>query len=489
MNAAAPPASIARRFTVADVLAAREELARRYLGRGIPCLADLLNPKRYKGAWGGRGSGKSHTFAEMVVRVMLLEPDASVVCIREIQKSLKLSAKKLIEGKIEQWGLGHLFEVQETQIKRRGGKGICIFQGMQDHTADSIKSLEGFLVAWVEEAQSLSERSLELLRPTIRMPGSEIWFSWNPRRRADPVDKLLRSRKGERDNAIVRRANYTDNPHLPKELLLEAEDSKRDDDPDTYAHIWLGAYQGMGSKVVIPPAWVEAAIGLVQDLGLTVTGKKFTALDVAGAEDGGDENCWAGRHGIELQRLETWNGFDTALTTNKSVGLSREYGATTENFYDSVSVGEGVTGEWAGMGRRGERPEGMRLMPWNAGSSVLNPDEHTVPTDPRTPLNKDQYLNLKAQGWFALRARFENAFKARNRRPHDPENMISIPRDLPHLEELQDELSQPQQKPSQTGKTMVDKQPDDAPSPNKADSVMMAYFPLPPDGYDLAGAL
>lgn len=475
-------------FTAADVLAAREELAKRLLGRAIPALADLCLPKRYKGAWGGRGSGKSHTFAELVVRAMLLDPDCSVVCIREIQKSLKLSARKLIVGKIKQWRLEHLFEIQETQIKRRGGDGICIFQGMQDHTADSIKSLEGFKIAWVEEAQSLSSGSLELLRPTIRADGSEIWFSWNPRRRSDPVDKLLRSRSGERENAIVRKANYTDNPQLPDELRLEAEDSKRDDDPDTYAHIWLGAYEGLGSKVVIPPAWVEAAIGLAQDFNLPVTGKKYSALDVAGAEDGGDENCWAGRKGIELQRLEPWNGMDTGLTTNKAVGLAVAYGSK-DNFYDSVSVGEGVTGEWGGMGRRKERPPGMQMLPWNGGSSVLEPDEHTDPRNDQSPLNKDQYLNLKAQGWFALRARFENAYKCRMGRRYDAENLISLPRDLPHLDELQDELSQPQQKPSQTGKVMVDKQPDGTPSPNKGDSVMMVFFPLPPDGYDLAAAL
>lgn len=475
-------------FTIADVRAAREELARRHLGKAIPALADLRLPRRYKGGWGGRGSGKSHTFAELVVLVMLEDPDASVVCIREIQKSLKLSARKLIVSKIKTWQLDHLFDIQETQIKRRGGEGICIFQGMQDHTADSIKSLEGFKIAWVEEAQSLSANSLELLRPTIRAEGSEIWFSWNPRRRSDPVEKLLRARDGERENAIVRRANYTDNPHLPEELRLEAEDSKANEDADTYAHVWLGAYQGLGSKVVIPPAWVEAAIGLVEDMGLAVTGKKYSALDVAGAEDGGDENGWAGRHGIELQRLEVWNGMDTGLTTNKAVGLAVEYGSN-DNFYDSVSVGEGVTGEWGGMGRRGERPNGMKLLPWNAGSSVLDPDEHTDPRNPTSPLNKDQYLNLKAQGWFALRKRFENAYKCRMKRPYDAENLISIRKDLPGLDQLQDELSQPQQKPSQTGKTMVDKQPDNTPSPNRADPVMMAFFPLPPDGYDIGAAL
>ena len=199
----------------------------------------LLKPARYKGAWGGRGSGKSHFFAESVVELMILEK-ADVVCLREVQKSLKFSVKKLIESKIEGMNAGAYFEVQNEQIKSAKG-GFCIFQGMQDHTSDSIKSLEGFKVAWFEEAQSATQRSLDLLRPTIRTPGSELWFSWNPNFESDPIDVLLRGPNPPPDSVVVR-ANYKDNPWLPQELLDELEyDRKRD--PEKYAHIWLGEYQ------------------------------------------------------------------------------------------------------------------------------------------------------------------------------------------------------------------------------------------------------
>lgn len=470
-------------FTTADIYTAREVLAKRKLGRGIPCLVPLLEPKRYKGAWGGRGSGKSNTMAEMVVLAMVLNPDCAVVCVREIQKSLALSAKKLIESKIEQFKLGHMFEVQQTMIKRRGGRGLCIFQGLQDHTADSIKSLEGFDIAWCEEAQALSARSLELLRPTIRKEGSEIWFSWNPRRRTDAVEQLLRGRGGERNDAIVLRANYTDNPHLPSTLLKEATDAK-ECEPESYPHVWLGAYEDAGSKVVIPPLWVESAIGLAQRLGLDVTGKTYSALDVAGAEEGGDQNAQALRKGIELRFLDTWNGLDTALTTHRAVKNMQEHDCT-EGYYDSVGVGEGVTGEWAAMGRRGECPRRMDMIAWNGGAGVLMPDQRIELHNPHSPINKDQYHNLKAQAWFAMRKRFENAHKANLGREYDPDMLISIPADLPHLAQLQDELSQPQQKPSATGKVMVDKQPDGAKSPNLADSVVMAFWPARVSAYNI----
>lgn len=199
----------------------------------------MLYPSRYKGAHGGRGSGKSHFFAELLIERCLMQK-TSAVCVREIQKSLAQSVKKLLEIKIEALGVGSLFEVQEAQIKTPHG-GLIIFQGLQNHTADSIKSLEDYDIAWVEEAQSLSQRSLDLLRPTIRKPDSELWFSWNPNQETDPVDSLLRGDNPPPD-AVVVQANYRDNPWLPDVLRQELEyDQKRD--PDKFAHVWLGEYQ------------------------------------------------------------------------------------------------------------------------------------------------------------------------------------------------------------------------------------------------------
>lgn len=203
-------------------------------------LVPLLAPSRYKGAWGGRGSGKSHAFAEMMIEAHVMDQNRSSVCVREIQKSLNQSVKRLLENKITEMGADAYFEVQESVIKSRFGTGRIIFQGMQNHTADSIKSLEGYDCAWVEEAQSLSQRSLDLLRPTIRKPDSEIWFTWNPRQATDPVDGLLRG-ENPPANATVLRVNYMDNPWFPEVLREEMEYDKRRD-PDKYAHIWKGEY-------------------------------------------------------------------------------------------------------------------------------------------------------------------------------------------------------------------------------------------------------
>ena len=222
---------------------------------------------RYKGAHGGRGSGKSHFFAGLIVETAILKSGFRAVCIREVQKSLKDSAKRLIEDKIVEHRVGSQFRVLEAQIDTPGG-GLITFQGMQDHTAESIKSLEGFDVAWCEEAQSLSQRSLTLLRPTIRKDGSELWFSWNRTRKADAVDQFLTGTTRADgiyvpppDDAVVVKSNWDQNPWFPAVLERErlADLKNR---PDQYPHIWEGDYQK-----VFEGAYFAADLALAQKEG------------------------------------------------------------------------------------------------------------------------------------------------------------------------------------------------------------------------------
>lgn len=205
-----------------------------------PVFIPYLAPKRYKGAHGGRGSAKSWSFATMALYRAQSKKGTRIVCIREVQKSLEQSVKRLLEDLIQRHNLGAEFKVLNTHIETPGD-GVIIFQGMQNHTAESIKSLEGYDIAWVEEAQAFSERSLTLLRPTLRKEDSEIWFTWNPRHATDPVDRFLRGEKVP-PNSIVRQVNYTDNPHLPEVLRTEMEwDKSRD--YEKYEHIWLGEHE------------------------------------------------------------------------------------------------------------------------------------------------------------------------------------------------------------------------------------------------------
>lgn len=213
----------------------------------------LLEPCRYKGLWGGRAGGKSHFMAELLIERHMLRPGCHSVCIREVQASLEQSVKRLLERKINSLGVGGYFQIQDTKIRTPGG-GLIIFIGMQNHTAESIKSLEGYHTAWCEEAQVLSQRSLDLLRPTIREDDAEIWFTWNPRYAEDPVDRFLRENPPA--DAKVVKLNYYDNPWLPDVMLQEiAIDKKRD--IDKFRHVWLGEYWSQGSARVFKNWTIE----------------------------------------------------------------------------------------------------------------------------------------------------------------------------------------------------------------------------------------
>lgn len=202
-------------------------------------LAPLLQPARYKAAYGGRGGAKSHFFAEQLI-LRCYARKTRAVCIREVQHTLKESVRQLLIDKIQALGLGWFFEVLEGEIRGRNGS-LIIFKGMQSYNAENIKSLEDFDIAWVEEAQTFSEKSLRLLRPTIRKDGSEIWFSWNPRHAADAVDKFFRGGT-PRKNAIVCPVNWHDNPWFP-EVLAEEKEQDYTDDPEIAEHVWGGGYE------------------------------------------------------------------------------------------------------------------------------------------------------------------------------------------------------------------------------------------------------
>lgn len=204
-------------------------------------LAPLLKPARYKGAHGGRGGAKSHFFAEQLLLRCYMQPTRAV-CIREVQNSIKESVQQLLLDKIAKLGLSDHFDPYRDEIRGKGkarGSQI-IFRGMQTYNAENIKSLEGYDVAWVEEAQTFSDHSLRLLRPTIRKPGSELWFSWNPRHDTDAVDKMLRGPSRPRDSIVVD-VGWQDNPWLPDVLRQEMEDDYAAD-AEMAEHVWGGGY-------------------------------------------------------------------------------------------------------------------------------------------------------------------------------------------------------------------------------------------------------
>ena len=236
-------------------------------------------------------------------------------------------------------------------------------------------------------------------------------------------------------------------------------------------------YSASVDGVIIPAEWIAAAIDADKALGFTAEGATIAGLDVA--DEGGDKNALALRKGACLLAVDDWGEGDTGQTARKAVTMCEGRGPV-EMQYDSVGVGAGVKAEANRLASEGMLPKGLTFVPWSAGAGVQDPDRHVDPNDKQTPLNKDFYSNLKAQAWWALRRRFERTYRARNEGlTFSPDDMISIPADLPKLRQLQKELAQATASRS-TGalKLVVDKSPAGTRSPNLADAVVMAYFPV-----------
>ncbi len=313
----------------------------------------LVGQSRFKGAWGGRGSGKSHFFGGLLC-LRALDGKVRAVCLRETQNSIRDSVKQLIEDKIADFGLGVFFNVTDTQI-RGPNDSLFAFRGLKHHNAHSIKSLEGFNIAWIEEAQTVSQRSLDLLIPTIRSPGSELWFSWNPESPTDPIDRFLRRQKPK--DAVVVRANYTDNPFFPDVLRADME-RDRAFDQNKYEHVWLGGYRNLSDMQFIARETVAAA----RDRQCTLPeGPRIMGLDVA--RFGDDRTVLVARHAYKLARIWRWSTLDLMQTAGKvsEIAVQEKPNAI---FVDGVGVGGGVVDRL--------RQLGLKVIDVNGGSRASN---------------------------------------------------------------------------------------------------------------------
>lgn len=202
----------------------------------LPEWADFLfEPARYKVAHGGRGSGKSHSFAKALL-IQAAQQPLRVLCAREIQKSIKDSVHALLADQIQFLGLESAYTVLETEIRGINGSRF-FFTGLQQHTVTSIKSIENVDRCWVEEAQTVSEKSWDILLPTIRAPGSEVWLTLNPVLDTDSTYQRFIAKPSA--NSVVVEVNYTSNPWFSAELEAERQETLRLN-PTNYDHIWLG---------------------------------------------------------------------------------------------------------------------------------------------------------------------------------------------------------------------------------------------------------
>lgn len=426
---------------------------------------------RFRILYGGRDSSKSWDAAARAAW-LAHQGNLRFLCTRMFQNRIRDSVYETIKKQAERFGWDKHFEFQNTGIYTDTGSEF-LFYGLSRNIKE-VKSLEGIDVLWIEEGQSLTEDMWDILEPTIRKDGSEIWIVFNPHLQQDFIwqEFVVDPPK----NALVRKINYNENPFL-SETSLQTIQRRKKEDYDSYEHIYLGVPKEDDEAVIIKRKWIEAAVDAHKKLGVSVSGSKKLGYDPAdGNEEGtADNNAIAARYGILVQDTEEWKaGEDELMKSTK-----RAYNRAANGYsivYDPIGVGAGVGSKTNELNE--ERGLSISHSSFNAGGSVIDPDKEYKDTGIK---NKDYFSNLKAQAWWLLADRFRNTYNAIERNESHDGNIISISSDCNNLEKLIAELSAPKRDYDYSGRLKVEKKADmlkrGIKSPNLADSVVMCFAP------------
>lgn len=458
-----------------------------------PALRDFWRiPARNRVLYGGRSSTKSWDAAGFAV---FLADNFKVrfLCTRQFQNKIEESVYTLLCGQIERFGLSHRFTITNNRIVNNVTGSEFIFYGLWRHI-DEIKSLEGIDVCWVEEAHNLTEAQWDILEPTLRNEGSQFWLIFNPRLATDFVykkfvtgtpDQVISGEvRGVVGRTIKRKINYTENPYLSR-TILDVIATKQAEAPDEFRHIYLGEPLQDDDKVIIKRSWIMAAIDARQKLGIEASGRRRIGFDVA--DSGADKCATVEMFGIEAIAVDEWKaGEDELLKSATRVhAQAREHGA--EVTYDSIGVGAFAGSKFDELNE--QTGQHIRHAKFNSSGAVIRPDEVIDKANPQSPLNRDYYLNLKAQAWWEVANRFRNTFNAVEKGdPYELGDLISISSGCPMLESLIDELATPRRDFDNSGKVKVESKKDlakrDIASPNKADAFIAANAPR--EGVDVS---
>lgn len=432
-----------------------------------PFFKDFAKSAPYKVAFGGRGSGKSYTFAEMAVGVSR-RIKTVILCTREFQGSISDSVHKLLQEVISNLGYDDEFEIQRDTIKHLGTGASFVFAGVKNNVT-KIKSIQGVGVCWIEEAEAVTKDSWEILLPSIRGDkNAEIWVSFNPKNILD--DTYQRFIVNPYENSIIIKANYYDNPYFDQTPLPAQMEECKARDYDLYRHIWLGEPVADSSKAIIKPKWIEASVDAHIKLGFGMSGQKIIGFDVA--DDGEDANAIVERYGSVVVDCSEWRGEDVIYSADHVYAMA-EKKKIDKVIYDSIGVGAGVKAQF------NRKDNKIETVGFNAGGAVFEPTRKY--TQDKT--NKDMFSNIKAQAWQGVADRFYNTWRAiEYGDKFNDDDLISLSSDCPDLEYLKAELSRPQVDYDKNGRVMVESKKDmrkrGIPSPNKADALIMCFAPM-----------
>ena len=409
--------------------------------------------------YGGRASSKSWEFAGRIAQIAQ-QYKTRVLCVRRFQNKIKESVYTLIKDQIDNFEFGG-YKKLATTIENVNGSEF-VFYGIE-RNIDEIKSFEGADILWIEEAHNLTREQWEILEPTIRKQGSEIWISFNPRLITDFIWQNFIVNPPR--NSVIRQINYPDNPFL-SDTLKDAIDELKEKDPDRYGHVYLGKPLSDDDSVVIKRSWVEAAIDFHISYDGEMRGAKVSGYDVA--DSGDDKNAVTITDGSIVLDCYEWQGGENELkkSTDRVRVEAIKYGAHV--IYDSIGVGAhtGSTLQASGFNN---------FSGFNAGGKVQKPVKKYNGVK-----QKEYFSNVKAQAWWLVADRLRNTYDYlhNGNKNYNSDDLISISSNINNIEALISELTTPRRDFDKAGRVKVESKDDlkkrDIMSPNLADSFIMA---------------
>jgi len=408
---------------------------------------------------GGRASSKSWELAGRIAQIAQ-EYKTRVLCVRRFQNKIKESVYTLIKDQIDNFEFGG-YRKLATTIEHENGSEF-VFYGIE-RNIDEIKSFEGADVLWVEEAHNLTREQWEILEPTIRKQGSEIWLSFNPRLVTDFIWQNFIVNTPS--NTVVKQINYTDNPFLSDTLKEKIEELKVKD-VERYNHIYLGAPLSDDDAVIIKRSWVEAAIDFHLKYDGNMQGAKVVGYDVA--DSGDDKNAVAICDGTIITDCYEWQGGENELKKSADRVRIEAIKHNANVIYDSIGVGAhtGSTLQAAGFNN---------FAGFNAGGKVMKPTYKYNGVKQR-----EYFSNIKAQAWWLVADRLRNTYDYlhNGNKNYSSDELISISSKINNIESLIAELTTPRRDFDKAGRVKVESKDDlkkrDVKSPNKADAFIMA---------------
>lgn len=442
--------------------------------------------KRYKIAVGGRGGGKSQSAAQMLIARVAIY-GAHVICGREFQNSIEDSVHSLVKTEIVRLGADG-FDPQANKILHQNGGGFG-YKGLA-RNIDSIQSMHGTDILWIEEAQSLSQESINKLRPTIRKKDSEIWMTANPKYSNDAFSKrfikpwespLFRDGYYEDDMHLVILINYDDNPWFTEELEQERKFDYENLPRAKYNHIWRGHYDDSVENGLIMPDWFDSCVDAHKKLKIEPRGIEVISHDPS--DRGADAKGLIYRHGILIKDAM----FQEFGDVNEGCDWALDY-AINKRADQFIWDGDGM-----GVALRrqvGDKLNGKNIAPnmFQGSAGVDFPDqvyEDINEAGGKKKTNKDSFRNKRAQYYWLLRDRFKATHTAVTSGKYaDPETLISISSDIKSLDVLRSEICRIPLKPNPSGLIQVMSKEEmrrmDIQSPNMADAAMMSLSSYSP---------